>query len=72
MRGGEIMNKGVKKLIESRKKLNLTQEELSEKTSINRNTIASIEAGINRPSIATAKVLAKFLNFDWTLFYEEE
>ena len=66
------MNKGVKKLIESRKKLGLTQEELSEKTSINRNTIASIEAGINTPSIAKAKILAKFLNFDWTLFYEEE
>lgn len=66
------MNKGVKKLIESRKELNLTQKELAQKTGIRRPTIASIEAGINRPSIATAKVLAKFLNFDWTLFYEEE
>ena len=66
------MNKGTNALIEARKNLGLTQGELAEKTGINRSTIACIEAGINTPSISTAKILAKFLNFDWTLFYEEE
>lgn len=65
------MSKGALKLIEVRKELGLTQHDLSVKTNIKRNTIASIEAGINSPSVKTAKVLGDYLNFDWTLFFEE-
>lgn len=66
------MTKGTEMMIELRKyEFRITQKELSEKTGITRTTIASIEAGINNPSVETAKVLAKFLGFDWTLFFEE-
>ena len=66
------MNPGVKKMIEARNKLGLTQYELSNKVGITRSTIASIEAGINKPSILTAKMLGNYLGFEWTLFFEEE
>lgn len=65
------MNKGVEALIKARKNLNLTQEDLADKVGIKRSTIASIEVGINTPSVATAKLLGNELGFDWTLFYEE-
>lgn len=65
------VNSGVKKMIETRKNLGLTQYDLADKTGVNRSTIASIESGINTPSVATAKVLANYLKFDWTLFFEE-
>lgn len=66
------MNKGVEKMITERKKLGLTQYELADKTKIKRSTIACIEAGINRPTVETAKVIANCLGIDWTLFFEEE
>ena len=65
------MNKGVEKMMEARKERGLRQYELADVTKINRNTIASSEAGINTPSVATAKTLAMHLEFDWTLFFEE-
>ena len=66
------MNKGVEMLISLRKSKNLTQDELADKIEVKRSTIACIEAGINTPSVATAKRLGNELGFDWTLFYEEE
>lgn len=65
------MNKGVKLLINTRRARFITQEELADKVGLKRSTIASIEAGINTPSVATAKLIANELNFDWTLFFEE-
>ena len=67
-----MKNKGIKKMVDTRRKLRITQSDLSEKTGIKRTTIASIEAGFNRPSVKNAKILAKFLGFKWELFFEEE
>lgn len=66
------MSKGAKKMIEERKKLGLTQYDLGVKIGVRRSTIACIEAGYSRPTVETAKAIADFLHFDWTLFFEEE
>lgn len=31
-----------------------------------------IESGARRPSVETAKRIAAYLDFDWTLFYEDK
>lgn len=66
------MNKGVRALKKYRFDKDMTQEELADKVELKRSTISSIEAGINKPSISTAKKLGNELGFDWTLFYEDE
>ena len=55
----KIMNK----LLSLREKLNLTQEELAEKSGVSVRTIQRIEAGVI-PKGHTLKVLAKTLNID--------
>lgn len=67
------MNKGVKMMIAKRKELNLTQQELADNLKvITRSNIAMLEANRINPSIKTAKAIAEYLGFNWTLFFEEE
>jgi putative transcriptional regulator len=51
-----------KKLIDSRKKLGFTQEELANKAKISRAYLANIEAGKYTPSLEVAKNLSSLLN----------
>ena len=67
------MNKGVELMIKKRKELGLTQSELADNLKvITRNGIALIETGRSNPSVNSAKAIAEYLGFDWTLFFEEE
>lgn len=72
-KGGEKMTKGVKLMISKRKEAGITQEKLADELGIiTRSTIGSIEIGLIKPSIRSAKAIANYLGFDWTLFFEEE
>lgn len=55
-----------------RENANLTQMNLASLCGCERSTIGKIETGAINPSVRLAKKIAKVLNFDWTLFYEEE
>ena len=66
------MTKGIRVLKKYRFEKDLTQQEFCDKFNFNRSTIASIESGINRPKIATAKKLSDVLGIHWSLFFEEE
>jgi transcriptional regulator with XRE-family HTH domain len=46
-------------LIDARKKLGLTQQQLAQRTKINQADISKIEKGISNPSLNTLKKLAK-------------
>lgn len=58
-------------LRELRVSKNLTQQQLADRCDIKRNTIAMIETGQSKPSVETAKRIAKVLGFNWTKFFEE-
>lgn len=65
------MNKGVEIMIKKRKELGLTQKELSNNLKIiTRNGIALIETERSKPSIKAAKAISKYLDFDWTMFFD--
>ncbi|MDP2814994.1 MAG: helix-turn-helix transcriptional regulator [Erysipelotrichaceae bacterium] len=49
-------------LIDARKNLGLTQQELAQRTHINQADISKIEKGISNPSLNTLKKLAKGMN----------
>lgn len=49
-------------LIDARKKLGLTQQELARRTHINQADISKIEKGSSNPSLNTLKKLAKGMN----------
>lgn len=55
-----------------RKNANYTQMELAAVCGCNRSTIGKIETGDLTPSVRLAKKIGNTLNFDWTLFYQEE
>lgn len=59
-------------LLDIRKSLNLTQEQVASKAGIARTTFASIEKGERNPSVSNAKKIANVLNFNWTIFFEEK
>lgn len=50
----------------------LTQQELADRVGVKRQTISNIECGINSPSIALSKKLAKVLGAEWTDFFERD
>lgn len=62
----------MKDLVEIRKKLKLTQQQVAERAGMNRAYYTMIETGIRRPSPEVAMRLGKALEFDWTRFYEPE
>ncbi len=48
----------------ARQKMRLTQLELAGKVGVHPNTIARIERGVQKPTFATAKRLARVLDLD--------
>jgi DNA-binding XRE family transcriptional regulator len=48
-------------LKEARSKLYMTQQELADKTGLNKMTIIRLETGKNKPKFKTAKLIAKAL-----------
>lgn len=52
-----------------RLKHGMTQEQLAKKVGVVRTTISNIECGLMQPSVQTAKLIAKILDFNWTEFY---
>lgn len=62
----------MKDLVEIRKKLKLTQQQVAERAGMNRAYYTMIETGIRRPSPEVAMRIGKALDFDWTRFYEPE
>lgn len=65
---GEIMRFW---LLEKRKNKEKTQDCIAYKARISRSMYAMIESGERNPSVPVAKNIAKVLNFDWTLFFED-
>lgn len=51
---------------------NLTQEQVAAKANIARTTYAMIEQNQRDPSVNVAKKIAKTLDFEWSLFFEDE
>lgn len=58
-------------LLEKRKNKEKTQDCIAYKARISRSMYAMIESGERNPSVPVEKNIAKVLNFDWTLFFEE-
>ncbi|NPC91183.1 helix-turn-helix transcriptional regulator [Bacillus sp. WMMC1349] len=56
-------------LIEHRGKR--SQETIAKKTGISRGAYANIELGKRNPSVQVAKRIARELNFNWTIFFDE-
>lgn len=61
-----------KKIIEFRKKMNLTQEQLANKLDVTRQTISNWESGITSPDINQALSLAKIFGVAITDLLDEE
>lgn len=59
-------------LLDIRKNLELTQEQVAEKAEIARQTYSMIETGERNPSVKNAKKIANALEFEWTLFFDEQ
>lgn len=51
---------------------NRSQESTAKSLGISRGAYANIELGNRNPSVTLAKRIGDTLNFDWTLFFEEE
>lgn len=65
-----ILIKGLRKILkEKRKQQGLSQKELAALAGIDRSLISKIELGVAKPSVKTAKKLAKILKINWTLFF---
>ena len=58
-------------LLKKRKHKEKTQDYIACKARISRSMYAMIESGERNPSVPVAKNIAKVLNFDWTLFFED-
>ncbi|MCY8373359.1 helix-turn-helix transcriptional regulator [Bacillus inaquosorum] len=50
---------------------NQSQKSVAQKVNISRGAYANIELGKRNPSVQLAKKIARELNFDWTIFFEE-
>ena len=59
-------------LIAIRKEHGLSQKYVSERVNIAQPSYCTIEKGITRPAVETAKAIASVLDFDWTRFYEDD
>ncbi|MCO7127765.1 helix-turn-helix transcriptional regulator [Sporolactobacillus shoreicorticis] len=53
-----------------RDKLQLSQQDVASEARIDRSYYTKIENGL-RPSVDVAQRIANYLNFDWTLFFEQ-
>ena len=59
-------------LIDLRDKANLTQKEMANELGISQQHYSRIELGILNAKPKIAKQIAQILNFNWTIFYEED
>lgn len=55
-----------------RKKTGYTQEETAKLAGISRSYYTHIEKGNKTPTVKVAKEIAKALNFNWTLLFEDD
>ena len=55
-----------------RKAKYMTHQQVADQSGIKRQHYSMIEAGDRRPSVETAKSVAKVLGFNWTYFFEHE
>lgn len=60
----------MKLLIERRKKLGLSQQEVADAVGIDRSYYTKIENGLT-PSVKVAKAIGKILGINWTIFFDE-
>lgn len=60
------------RLADKRMKKGLTQEEVANLCGIARTTYAMYEQNKRTPRVSVAKKIAEVLEFDWTLFFEDE
>lgn len=54
-----------------REQKKLTHQKVADLAGIKRQYYGMIENGERTPSVSTAKKIAKILDFEWTLFFEE-
>lgn len=59
-------------LKEKRLEAGLTQEKIAQQSNIARTTYAMIEQGERDPSVSVAKNIANALNFNWTIFFDNQ
>ena len=50
---------------------NLTEQDVASAAGIAQPFYHNIEFGNKNPSVKTAKSIARYLGFDWTLFYSD-
>ena len=50
----------------------MSQETLAEEVGLTQVMVSYIESGTRRPSVETAKRIAKVLNIDWTEFFNDD
>lgn len=58
-------------LLELRNEAKLTQEDVAIKCGFSREFYTQVESGNRNPSVKNAKLIAKLLGFEWTLFFEK-
>lgn len=59
-------------LSDVRENKDMSQEQVANQADIARTTYSSIEQGRKNPSVAVAKRIAKVLEIDWTIFFEDK
>lgn len=59
-------------LIDARKQKGESQKDVAGQVGIAQATYCLIESGKRRPSPEVAKRIAAILDFDWTLFYDDQ
>lgn len=59
-------------LYELRSHKKMTHEEVASQAGIKRPYYTMIENGNRQPSVKVAKRIAKVLDFNWTIFYEND
>lgn len=57
-------------LVQRRKLLGYSQQDVAEKVGIDRSYYTKIENGLT-PSVKVAKAIGYHLGFDWTIFFED-
>lgn len=59
-------------LKEKRREARMTQVELAKAVGVVPQHISNIELGLFNPSVKTAMKIARILNFDWVLFFDDK
>lgn len=59
-------------LVDGRERLGLSQRDLASRAGISNSIVSMIEAGQRKPSVSTARRLARVLGDHWTAFFDDE